>query len=187
MKQHLTMNVDHPFATPCAKCQHKLTASGTKDESVPHCAWAGRLRFVEFLALEPVEGGKSIPVCRQFAPKGRWADIIPAHPQKAIMPREWVKHQLHQIVLAHPYHLGSKLFEFLTGRPMNSNQKHGNWFWKQLKEQEHELSDEQLWTLLVWGMAEWRRRRGTNNPFMVPADCKNSHFISLREINFPQQ
>ncbi len=147
---------------------------------------AQRQRFVEFLVLEPVGGGKSIPVCRQFAPKGRWADIIPAHPQKAIMPREWIKHQLHQIVKAHPYHLGRKLFEFLTGRPMSSNEKHDGWFWNQVKEQGHDLSDEQWWTLLVWGMAEWRRCAGANNPFMAPADSQNSHFISFLEIKFPE-
>ncbi|MCZ7673773.1 MAG: hypothetical protein M5U34_44985 [Chloroflexi bacterium] len=69
MKRHEQLAANHPFATPCGRCRHRLDSSPTKDESVPHCAWAGRLRNVTFKSLEPSdENAPHIPVCRQFAP-----------------------------------------------------------------------------------------------------------------------
>ena len=192
ISEHLTANVEHPFATPCAKCQHQLARSPTKDESVPHCAWAGRLRVINFFQLNPTTG-KTIPVCRQFAPKSSWADLIPAHPQKAIMPREWVKHQIQQIVTGQPKERTRYVFEFLTGRPMSSAETHHRWFMDQLKEQAHSLSDEQLWTLMVWALAESDRlslwstpkwKKQDNATFLLPADSKNTHFIQVSEIEF---
>ena len=82
MKQHETLAVNHPFATSCGHCRHRLDSSPTKDETVPHCAWAGRLRRVYFKALEPEDTqiqANAIPVCRQFAPSHAWHELIPAH------------------------------------------------------------------------------------------------------------
>ena len=97
MSDHTTMNTEHPFATPCNKCQHKLTRSPVKDKSAPHCAWVGRWREIHFSKLNPT-AGKMIPVCRQFAPKASWAQLIPAHPLTTNMPREWISHQIKTIV-----------------------------------------------------------------------------------------
>ena len=189
MEQHLTMNISHPFATPCAKCQHKLMSSPTKDESIPHCAWAGRLRYLQFFQLKP-STSKYIPVCRQFAPKDSWAQIIPAHPQKAIMPREWIKHQIQEVVNKQSPNHHRKMFEFLTGRPMSSDEKHRRWFLDQLNEQAHSLSDEQLWTLMVWALAELERSEIWSTPkwksgeftLFIPADSTNTHFVQAHEI-----
>ena len=189
MEQHLTMNISHPFATPCAKCQHKLMSSPTKDESLPHCAWAGRLRYLQFFQLKP-STAKAIPVCRQFAPKGSWAQIIPAHPQKAIMQREWIKHQIQEVVNKQSPNHHRKMFEFLTGRPMSSDEKHRRWFLDQLNEQAHSLSDEQLWTLMVWALAELERSEIWSTPkwksgeftLFMPADSTNTHFVQAHEI-----
>src|SRR5690606_21780918 len=74
MKSHEQLAVNHLFATLCGRCRHLLDSSPTKDESVPHCAWAGRLRSVTFKVLESDGTGSGasaslpIPVCRQFAP-----------------------------------------------------------------------------------------------------------------------
>ncbi|MBE2225455.1 MAG: hypothetical protein IAF02_28225, partial [Anaerolineae bacterium] len=74
MKRHEQLAANHSFATACGRCRHHLDSSPTKDESVPHCAWAGRLRSVTFKVLESDDksagAGASlpIPVCRQFAP-----------------------------------------------------------------------------------------------------------------------
>ena len=191
MKEHTTMNTDHPFATPCSSCQHKLSRSPVKDKSAPHCAWGGRWRELHFSKLNPTVG-KMIPVCQQFAPKGNWAQLIPAHPQKAIMPREWVKHQIEVIVkmsAKNSRHFG----EFLTGRPMKVGENYQSWFKDQLADQEPTLSDEQLWTLMVWVLAESARlnvwsmskwQKPDDPRFMIPADEKNKHFIKVSEIDF---
>src|SRR5690606_29387625 len=55
MEQHGTLAVGHPFATGCAGCRHFLDNSPTKDETVPHCAWADRPRRVYFQVLRPVQ------------------------------------------------------------------------------------------------------------------------------------
>jgi hypothetical protein len=57
-------------------------------------------------------------------------------------------------------------FEFLTGRPMSSSEKYEDWFEKQLGEQIGNLSDGQLFTLLLWATAEWQRGQG--KPFSLP-------------------
>ncbi|MCB0031488.1 MAG: hypothetical protein KDE28_26440, partial [Anaerolineales bacterium] len=51
MQRHTQLAANHPFATPCGRCRHRLERSPTKDESVPPCAWAGRLRNVSFKLL----------------------------------------------------------------------------------------------------------------------------------------
>ncbi|MGB0383654.1 MAG: hypothetical protein ACPGWR_02430 [Ardenticatenaceae bacterium] len=179
IKQHVTMNVDHPFATPCSKCQHQLTSSPT-DESALHCTWARQQHVIKFLKLNPA-AGKPIPICRQFAPKNSWANLIPAHPQKAIMPREWIKHQIEQVV--NKQQGGTcYMFEFLTGRPMNSLQAHRGWFLDQLDIQGGSLSNEQLWTLMVWALAESARLE--KQAFLIPADSLNRHFIKVSEVEF---
>ncbi len=191
MSKHTSMNVDHPFATPCAKCQHKLTRSPVKDKTAPHCAWVGRLRELHFSKLSPT-AGKMIPVCRQFAPKASWAQLIPAHPLTTNMPREWVKYQIETIVTSSAK--SSRHFcEFLTGRPMKAEEDYKQWFLDQLATFGPALSDEQLWTLMVWVLAESARldiwsmskwKKPDSHEFMVPADDKNSHFIKVSEIEF---
>ncbi|MGH2537663.1 MAG: hypothetical protein ACRDHL_09745, partial [Candidatus Promineifilaceae bacterium] len=87
IKRYEQLAAHHPFATPCGRCRHHLESSPTKDESVPHCAWAGRLRSVEFRVLEPKDGNAPrVPVCRQFAPNQLWHELIPGHPSPPEMP-----------------------------------------------------------------------------------------------------
>ncbi len=191
MQEHTSMNVDHPFATPCSNCQHKLTGSPVKDKSAPHCAWVGRWREIHFSKLNPT-AGKMIPVCRQFAPKGTWAQLIPAHPQNANMPREWIKHQIETIVTREAKKTRQHQ-EFLTGRPMKAGENYQHWFLDQLAQCGSTLSDEQLWTLMVWVLAESARlniwsmskwQKPDDPSFMIPADDQNKHFIKVSEIDF---
>ena len=191
MSEHTSMNVDHPFATPCNKCQHKLTRSPVKDKTAPHCAWIGRLRELHFSQLLPMVG-KAIPVCRQFAPKGTWAQLIPTHPKQANMSREWIKHQIETIVTRHAKN--SRHFcEFLTGRPMKAGENYQHWFLDQLATFGPALSDEQLWTLMVWVLAESARldiwsmskwKKPDDSQFMIPASGANNYFIKVSEIEF---
>jgi hypothetical protein len=168
MEQHGRLAVGHPFATSCAGCRHFLDGSPTKDETVPHCAWADRPRRVHFNVLRPVQGeGLVVPVCRQFAPTDSWETLIPEHPEPAGLPREWVKEQVLKLAAAgRTYGEAYHPFEFLTGRPMSSSERYEDWFEKQFGEQIGNLSDGQLFTLLVWATAEWQR--GLGKPFSLP-------------------
>jgi hypothetical protein len=92
-----------------------LDASPIKDEFVPRCAWAGRLRSVTFKALEPDD--KNAPSVRQFAPNQPWNELIPGHPNPPGVPGEWLKKQILCLVKDANRH-GSEwnAFEFLAGR-----------------------------------------------------------------------
>ncbi|MGH2537138.1 MAG: hypothetical protein ACRDHL_07070, partial [Candidatus Promineifilaceae bacterium] len=173
---------NHPFATSCGRCRHRLEASPTKDESVPHCAWAGRLRSVEFGVLEPEDSNAPrVPVCRQFAPNQPWSEIIPGHLSPPGVPREWLKAQiLHLVQDANRHGYSRNAFEFLTGRPMGSNEQYGDWFQQQLAAQSGDLSLEQLFSLFLWAHSEWQRaRRGV---FSLPVNGSGVQFASYREV-----
>jgi hypothetical protein len=182
MKTHEQLSACHPFATPCGSCRHRLDKSPTKDEAVPHCAWAGRLRGVEYKRLtSALEGAPEIPVCRQFAPNQPWPERIPAHPEPSGLPRDWVKAQiLHLVKAANQYGSKRNAFEFLTGRPMSANETHGDWFARQLDEQIGELSDAQMFTLFVWAHSEWQRA-GSGRLFSLPLNSKGIQFADYSE------
>jgi hypothetical protein len=149
MKRNEQFAASHPFATPCGRCRHWLESSPTKDESVPHCTWAGRLRNVTFKVLHSEdEQAPQIPVCRQFAPNQPWNELIPAHHSPPEIPRVWLKEQiLHLVKASNQYGSNRNAFEFLTGRPMGANESYGDWFQEKLNEQGGELNDAQLFTL----------------------------------------
>lgn len=179
MEHHTGQAWQHPFATPCSTCQHRLTKSPTKDESVPHCAWASRLRTVRFTHLVNVDNALSIPVCHQYAPLRAWQDAIPPHPTPTPLPREYMLAQIRQ----HATTRGeSQAFEFLTGRPMSPDSYSG-WFATQLQEAIGTLSDAQLFTLFVWSLAEYDRHH-QRRPFWLPADGQCSTFIPVSEISW---
>ena len=184
MKLHEQFNTSHPFATSCAGCRHRLEKSPTKDESVPHCAWAGRLRGISYNKLTSnMEGTPDILVCRQYAPNQGWQALIPAHPEPSGMPRVWVKAQiLHLVDAANKYGSNRNAFEFLTGRPLAANESFGDWFAKQLDEQIGELSDAQLFTLLVWAFAEWRRAKSST--FSLTVNRSGLQFADYSECKW---
>ncbi|HRQ42369.1 MAG TPA: ParB/RepB/Spo0J family partition protein [Chloroflexota bacterium] len=186
MKRHEQLAANHSFATPCGRCRHLLDSSPTKDESVPHCAWAGRLRSVTFKVLEPdgKDSGASvslpIPVCRQFAPNQPWPELIPAHPEPPGIPRDWLKVQiLHLVKEANRHGSDRNAFEFLTGRPMGANENYGDWFSQQLDAQGGDLSDAQLFTLFVWAHAEWQRAK--SDSFSLPINGHGMQFATYQE------
>ncbi|HRQ42150.1 MAG TPA: ParB N-terminal domain-containing protein [Chloroflexota bacterium] len=181
MKRHEQLAAGHPFATPCGRCRHRLDSSPTKDESVPHCAWAGRLRSVTFKVLAPDDkNAPSVPVCRQFAPNQPWHELIPGHPSPPEMPREWLREQiLHLAKDANRHGSDRNAFEFLTGRPMGANENYSDWFSQQLDAQGGDLSDAQLFTLFVWTHAEWQRAR--NSQFSLPVNGHGVQFATYHE------
>lgn len=177
----------HPMATSCGRCRHRLNRSPTKDESLPHCAWAGRLRNVEFYSWQPAQGdGPIIPVCRQFAPAERWTDLISPHPAPAGMPRDWVRAQILALVASRRSYDDRQSFEFLTGRPMSASENHGDWFKQQFEEQSGDLSDAQLWTLLVWAFSEWQRGQNSHSPFILPTNGNSAQFLAYQEVRWEQ-
>ena len=185
MKQHETVAVNHPFATSCGHCRHRLDSSPTKDETVPHCAWAGRLRRVYFKVVEPEDKQQArislpIPVCRQFAPNQPWNELIPAHSDPPGIPRDWLKQQImHLVKAANQRSNDRNAFEFLTGRPMGANENYSDWFSQQLDAQGGDLSDAQLFTLFVWAHAEWQRTG--RNSFSLPVNGHGVQFAAYHE------
>ena len=181
MQGHEQLAVSHPFATPCATCRHRLDVSPTKDESVPHCLWAGRLRNVEFKQLRPADGnGPVVPVCRQYAPTQPWPEIVPTHASPPELPRDWLKAQiLHLTDEGNRHQSGRNVFEFLTGRPLGSNESYGDWFRQQLEEQIGDLSDGQLFTLFLWSHTEWQRAR--RRDFLLPVNGSGVQFATYQE------
>ena len=181
MKRHEQMAVHHPFATPCGRCRHRLDSSPTKDESVPHCAWAGRLRHITFQVLEPDDqNAPRVPVCRQFAPNQPWPDLISTHPEPPGVPREWLQQQiLHLVKEANRYNSNRNAFEFLTGRPMGANENYGDWFSQQLEAQSGDLNEAQLFTLFIWAHTEWRR--ALSSPFSLPVNGHGLQFAAYQE------
>ena len=189
MKRHEQLAAGHPFATPCGRCRHRLDSSPTKDESVPHCAWAGRLRRVYFKTLEP--DGKNagaganlpVPVCRQFAPDQPWNELIPAHSDPPGVPRDWLKQQiLHLVKDANRQGSERNTFEFLTGRPMGANENYGDWFSQQLETQGGDLSDAQMFTLFIWAHTEWQRAR--HGSFSLPVNGHGVQFATYQEFGW---
>lgn len=184
MQRHEQLAAGHPLATPCGRCQHRLDASPTKDESVPHCAWAGRLRSVAFKVLGPDnQNAPRIPVCRQFAPNQPWQEIIPGHPNPPGVPRDWLKEQiLHLVQDANRHGSEWSAFEFLTGRPMGGDEKYDDWFARQLEAQIGDLSHEQLFTLFIWALSEWQRAR--HGPFSLPVNGSGVQFEMYQEMEW---
>ena len=188
MQRHEQLAVSHPFATPCGQCRHQLEKSPTKDETIPHCAWAGRQRNVSFklLVVDNQQSDASrltVPVCRQYAPSQPWAELIPAHPEPAGVPRDWLKAQIRHLVDAgNRQHSDRNTFEFLTGRPMAANENYSDWFHQQLESQGGELSDAQLFTLFVWAHAEWQR--ANNRTFSLPHNGHGKQFVVVQERPF---
>jgi hypothetical protein len=183
MQSHAAQNVRHPFATPCTSCQHRLSQSPTKDTSVPHCAWAGRLRSVHFLTLQDAAKQIAIPVCRQYAPNRPWQDLIPAHPAPVVLPRDYLISQIRLHVKEADRNSSSDRhpFEFLTGRPLGS-ESYTDWFESQFTEQVGSLSDAHLFTLFLWSLSEYERARHAN-AFTLPADAQASGFITVAELS----
>jgi ParB-like chromosome segregation protein Spo0J len=184
MQSHEQLAVGHPFATPCATCRHRLDVSPTKDESVPHCLWAGRLRTVSFKQLRPADGnGPVVPVCRQYAPTQPWSETIPAHAAPPDVPRDWLKaHILHLAEAGNRHQSGRNVFEFLTGRPLGSSENYGDWFRQQFEAQIGDLSDAQLFTLFIWSHSEWQRAR--RREFLLPVNGNGVQFANYSEAKW---
>jgi hypothetical protein len=183
MDTHGRLAVGHPFASSCVGCRHLLDRAPNKDETVPHCAWADRPRRVHFQVLRPTQGdGPVVPVCRQYAPADSWETLIPEHPEPPGVPREWLREQILKLADAgRTYGDAYHPFEFLTGRPMSSSEKYADWFETQLAEQIGNLSDGQLFTLLLWAAAEWQR--GQSKAFSLPLN-DGVQFASYKSVDW---
>ncbi len=184
----------HPFATPCNTCRHKLDSSPVKSrENAPHCAWAKGSRSLSFTQLEPTEKDTnftSIPVCRQYAPKSEWRDLIPTHTGDCTLPRTWLTTQITELIEemsssrsrvygGHTAKIAQYPLEFLTGRPMGSSETHANWFKDRFQEEKGNLSDGQMMTLFIWVMAE--RRRLQQESFLLPTNGSATQFVRVQE------
>ena len=186
MAHHLELTVKHPFASQCALCQYRREDSPVKDPDVPHCDWAKGSVKADFHVLVPAGKAKGphIPICGQFTPTQAWPERIPAHPSPPEMPREWLKTQ----ILAHTDKIGGSIkgrdygaLEWLTGRPLKS-ESHRDWFKKQLEQNIGELSDAQLYTLLVWALGQWHDK--AIYPTTLPVDGAGVQFAAYQRLDW---
>lgn len=186
MAHHLELTVKHPFASQCALCQYRREDSPVKDSDVPHCDWAKGSIKADFHVLVPAGKAKGphIPICGQFTSTQPWKKRIPAHPSPPEMPREWFKTQ----ILAHTEKISGSLkgrdygaLEWLTGRPLKS-ESHRDWFKKQLAQNIGELSDAQLYTLLVWALGLWHDQAAY--PTNLPVDGAGVQFAAYKRLDW---
>ena len=59
----------------------------------------------------------------------------------------------------------------------------GDWFSKQLDEHIGELSDAQMFTLLVWSFAEWQRAKSSSS-FDLPVNRSGVQFANYKETKW---
>ena len=64
---------------------------------------------------------------------------------------------------------------------MSSDENHRRWFLDQLNEQAHSLSDEQLWTLMVWALGATLAWRGIGKI----RDMVHARMEETRRSNLP--
>jgi len=99
------------------------------------------------------------------------------------MPRDWLKEQiLHLVKEANRHSSDRNAFEFLTVRPMGTNENYGDWFKEQFEAQSGDLSDAQLFTLFVWAHGEWQRAR--KRQFSLPVNGHGLQFVTVQERQF---
>jgi hypothetical protein len=198
MQQHTDGNKTHPFATPCARCRHKLTQSPVKgNKHAPPCSWAKGRRNLRFTTLIPADASSSgkaglqpIPICHQYAPADTaWKQLIPAYAGKDTPPRIWLIAQIQRLsallkrdarTLARS-NITQRGFEFLTGRPMGSNENHGDWFEKRFAESVGDLNDAQLMTLFIWCHSEHERLQQRSAGFLLPVSSGAQQFVRVIE------
>lgn len=160
----------HFMASACSGCQHKLDGSPTSDPAVPHCAWASHTRGVTFKAISGA-GFEQMVVCYQYAPERPWREIVPEYPTAPQLERGWLEQKISALV--NDRKSGDyKPFQWLTGRPMSSNERWDDWFLEQFAKQKGELSDGQIFTLFLLVADEWKRaeRYSNDRQFWIPVD-----------------
>jgi hypothetical protein len=188
METHAQMSgANHPLATRCAECAFRLDQSPTKNPSVPHCQWAARRRNVEFWVRVPSNGdGVEIPLCRQYGPARSWDESVPEHPAPPGVPREWMVGLIEDLVesVERRAYSGSEarlVCEMLTGRPLRSSESHKGRFAEGLEAEVGNLSDGQLWMLLMWVAADWMQTR--KKRYLLP--MPSGQVIEYREEAWP--
>lgn len=186
MARHSELAGKHPLASHCAFCQYKRADSPVKDSDAPPCDWAKGSVKADFHVLLPAGNAKGphIPICGQFTSTQSWKERIPAHPQPPQIPRDWLKMQ----ILAHTAKVNGHIkgrdyyaLEWLTGRPIKS-ESHNDWFPKQLEQNLGELSDAQLFTLLVWAIGQWHDK--DSFPKTMPVDGAGVQFAVYRRVDW---
>ncbi|MCO5195545.1 MAG: hypothetical protein M9930_19980 [Anaerolineae bacterium] len=147
---HTLHDTRHPLATPCATCEHWLERS---NKDVPNCAWVHGTekvsRPVRFHKL--VGDGVTIPVCEQYKPNAPWRELIAPHHNPPGLPREWYYAQIVAVVKAAMFStLQYGPGQFLSGRPLSGGlSEYKHWFEEQFTAQRGDLTEAQLFTLLL--------------------------------------
>lgn len=172
--QELMDGATHPCALVCAGCANRLESSPTADDTVPHCAVAERLSNVTFEKIVAVDDNAAfpeIPVCRQWMPNDTRTleQNIPAYPGKFEIDRRLMLAQIKRLADRKGY--GRHPFEWVVGTSGDRT----NWFAKTLDEEQGNLSDAQVFMLLLLATTESERsdQLSSGRKFYIPESATN--------------
>jgi hypothetical protein len=135
MENHQGTNINHPWATACGSCVHKLEESPVKSaKDAPHCQWSKGGKPVGFEQLTPVAAeGQAVPakqiiaICKQYKPEDDFVTLIPeaTHPPHKQLNRQvyglWIE-ELWRKVSSQCNEDRMPMTQF-TGRPL-ANESH---------------------------------------------------------------
>ena len=144
---------EHSYATICANCKYHLTASPTKDVTVPWCEWAVRRSRVSMGYLVD-EKAYRIPRCYQYAPIASPLGIVPDTSPGALYNLDGLISQLHARLQVH----SEPALTVLTGVPLGSSIPFADWFGNMMKELS--FTDKQKATIVMWLLFELQLSSG---------------------------
>lgn len=163
---HQTMpDSDNVVAAQCVRCRYRMDDGG--------CEWAASstLRTVRFSQLTG-EDKTAVPFCHQYRPAKPWREIVPdmpdwdaidGYPDKSLMIETVL-----QMVEARKLQNKSdvQMYQWLTGRPMNTTENYQTWFVTELDQQGRNLRVSQVAFLYMMVMQEFLRT--DCKPFQIP-------------------
>ena len=165
---HNTMpDSDNPLAAQCVNCRYYLESN--------ECEWAksGTLRTVRFSELVGVHHQTKIPFCHQYRPSRTWYEFVPDVPAWDDMDgypsRQAMIETILQLVELRKLTNSTdvQMFQWLTGRPLNTTENYQTWFATELEEQHGDMRVSQVAFLYLMAVQELLRT-DRQRQFQVP-------------------
>lgn len=137
----------HPLATRCSECVYHTEGSPVADDTVPHCQRAAKRDSskMEFLVSK---GGYQIPACHGYAPlEGNIAKIIPDIDGDISAQMAWTI-----LGYAIPPVSSTPILNQLSGAPLKTTEKHGDWLTRILESHRKTLTPGQMLMVAHWSI-----------------------------------
>ena len=137
----------HPLATLCSECVYHTEGSPVADDTVPHCQRAAKRDSskMEFLVSK---GGYQIPLCHGYAPlEGNIAKIVPDIAGDMSAQMAWMI-----MGYAIPPVSSTPILNQLSGAPLKTTEKYGDWLTRVLEAQKSSLTPGQMLMIAQWAI-----------------------------------